>query len=131
MHISNEFFNLYSKWWTRMDANFMNAKEMKYNVEKKENNIHLEERWRRRKNYIHFSSLHPQSSSFHHPNTSTPSLILLHLHNHSLAIFACFCLYRCFCFFCVWKDFGHVKKRGQSGGSSSNSSRKFTSKPSE
>lgn len=35
MLISNEFFNLYSKWWTRMDANFMSAKEMKYNVERK------------------------------------------------------------------------------------------------
>lgn len=35
MLISNEFFNLYSKWWTRMGAKFVNAKEMKYNVERR------------------------------------------------------------------------------------------------
>jgi hypothetical protein len=78
-----------------MDANFMNAKEMKYNVERKK----ITFTWKRDdeeegKNYIHFTSLHPQSSSFHHPNTSTQPPTLLHLHDHSLAIFAFCCLFR-------------------------------------
>lgn len=97
-----------------MDANFMNAKEMKYNRRKKENNIHLEERRRSKITYI-LLRLHPQSSSFHQLDSRThakPRCFLPSFtQNHSgvvvdvVEIFLCCCLL-CFCY--VWKDFGHV-----------------------
>jgi hypothetical protein len=79
----------------------------------------LEERRKRRKNYIHFTSLHPQSSSFQHPNTPTPNVnftsstrsffgyicVLLFVSPDDVVFF--------FLLSCVvWKDFGHVKRGG-------------------
>lgn len=60
-----------------MDADFMNTKEMKYNVERKK----ITFTWMREEiNYIHFTSLHPQSSSFHRPTHRQSAWIFAALH---------------------------------------------------
>lgn len=104
MLISNEFFNLYSKWWTRMDANFMNAKEMKHSVERKK----ITFTWMREEeaNYIHFAPssstiffFPPCAVSFRRVNTCKRPAVPPSLHNHSTV--RCWCASCCWCWFCV------------------------------
>lgn len=105
-----------------MDANFMNAKEMKYNVRKKENNIHLERETKRRsKNYIQFYFFSiPTKHLLLFTRTRSPrtpthrQITTAHLHNiHSLLMFGARLLFRCFC--CVWHKILDMLRRGARG----------------